>query len=67
MRAPASAGLARTRQVTVDQARPNRQFTDRHHDERKARGEIVSGSRYEPHAGTIPPRQYAEAIVFYLA
>src|SRR5262249_17343467 len=48
----------------VDQAGANRKLGYRHCDEGKARREIVSGARNEPHTGPIASGQYAEAVMF---
>jgi len=48
--------LVANNRFTVDQAGLHWEFTDRRGDKGKARGEIVSGPRYEPHARTIAPR-----------
>jgi hypothetical protein len=40
-----------------------RKLADCHCDKREARREIVSSARNQPHAGTVLPRQNAEAVM----
>src|SRR5437588_7886098 len=51
--------------LAVDQTRANRELANRHCDKGEASRKIVSGAGNQPHARTIPPRQNAEAVMFY--
>ena len=49
--------------LAVDQAGASRQLTDRHRDERKPGGEIVTGTGDQPDTGTVPASHDAKAVM----
>jgi len=56
--------LVANNRFAVDQTGANRELAHRHCDEGKARREIVSGAGNQSHAGRIPRRQDAKAVMF---